>query len=149
MADKRGRAWWDKFYVDMAEFMSTASKDRWTKVGAVLVGVDNYGIGHGFNGFPRGVADTEKRLSDRVLKNRLTLHAERNAILSSNRDLVGACLYTWPLPSCSDCTAMMIQAGIKRHVAPAVPSHLVERWQENIDLALSMYKEAGVEVVIL
>ena len=140
---------WDQRYIDLAQHISSWSKDRWTKVGAVLVGVDNYVIGLGFNGFPRGVADTEERLSDRVLKNKLTLHAERNALLSASCDLIGATLYTWPLPPCSACTAMMIQSDIVRVVSPRVPEHLVERWQEDIDLSLSMYREVGIKVDIL
>ena len=139
---------WDQRYVDLAEYISDWSKDRWLHVGAVLT-LDGLVAGLGFNGLPRGVADTEERLSNRDLKNKLTVHAERNSLLSVHRPVVGSTLYTWPIPSCSACAAMMIQAGIKRHVAPKVPEHLLERWGEDIDLAISIYKEAGVEVVLL
>ena len=139
---------WDQRYVDMAEFVAQWSKDPSTKTGAVVT-IDGLVTAVGFNGLPRGIADTEERLNNRDLKYKLIVHCERNAVLSAHRSVVGSTLYTWPFPSCSTCAAMMIQAGVKRHVAPKVPDHLLERWGEDIDLAMAIYKEAGVEVVIL
>ena len=48
---------WDQFFINMAEHVSTKSKDPSTKVGCVIVGPDNEVRSTGFNGFPRGVEE--------------------------------------------------------------------------------------------
>ena len=139
---------WDKRYIDLAQFISAWSKDPSTQTGAVIT-IDNKVVSVGFNGLPRGIADTEERLHNRELKYKIIVHCERNAVLLAGRSVEGSTLYTWPFPSCSTCASMMIQAGVKRHVAPAVPEHLLERWGEDCQLAVDLYHEAGVEVVLL
>lgn len=139
---------WDQRYVDLAEFVAQWSKDPSTKTGAVLT-IDNKVISVGFNGLPRGIADTPERLNNRDLKYKIIVHCERNAVLLAGRSVEGSTLYTWPFPSCSTCSSMMIQAGIIRHVAPRVPEHLVERWGPDCQLAVDLYREAGVEVALL
>jgi dCMP deaminase len=77
-------------------YARSLSKDPNTKVGAVLVGPGGHGLCHGYNGFPRRVADTQERLANRELKNRLMVHAEMNAILvaaSEGVRLRGSTLY--------------------------------------------------------
>jgi len=102
---KRNQEWWDVFYLGLAEFMSTASKDPSTKVGAVVVDKYNAAIGLGYNGFAPGVADTEERLNNRELKYKLVVHGEINAMNFAQRDLHGCTLYTWPFMPCSVCAA--------------------------------------------
>ena len=41
----------------------------------------------------------------------------------------------------------MIQAGIVRVVAPKLEESKRERWENNLNLARSMYLEAGVEIL--
>lgn len=126
----------------MAKVVASWSKDPSTQCGAVIVNADNEIVSVGFNGFPKGVADTESRLNNRELKYAITLHAERNAILFAKQSLKDCTLYTFPMQCCSECAAMAIQAGIKRHVSL---SYQPERWQKSFELANEMFKEAQVK----
>src|ERR1700722_18183411 len=87
---------WDRHFIDMALLCASMSKDPRTRVGAVIVGPDLEVRSTGFNGFPRGVADTPERLQDKSTKLRLIVHAEVNAILNAARagiPLKGCTLY--------------------------------------------------------
>jgi deoxycytidylate deaminase len=101
-------------------------------------------ISVGYNGLARGVEDTDERLNNRELKYKIIVHCERNAIIFAQRNLEGCTLYTWPFMSCATCAAMVIQAGIKRCVAPASDN---PRWQEDFKLTRELFREAGVELV--
>ena len=87
-------------FLSLATHISDWSKDPSTKVGCVVVGPDREIRSTGFNGFPRGIADTDERLSDRDLKYPLICHAEENAIMHAAR--IGLALkdciayVTWP-----------------------------------------------------
>ena len=140
------------------------SKDPSTQVGAVLVNPrTNAVISTGFNGLPRGLADTSVRLQDRDTKLALVVHAELNAILNAARNgsapTQGAALYIvaqsatpstapappWGGPPCVRCTVHVINAGITQIVSyprKAVPS----RWAADLDQAQAqaLLHEAGV-----
>lgn len=131
---------WDARYLDLAQHVAGWSRDPSTKVGAVVVRPDKTIASMGFNGFPRGVLDDE-RLNDREVKLRMILHAEQNAILSAHERLAECTVYVWPMPPCSHCAAVLIQAGIKRVVAPSPQ----RRWVESCLLGREMLREAGVE----
>jgi dCMP deaminase len=137
----RNQETWDRRYIDMAELVASWSKDPSTKCGAVIVNEDNEIVSIGFNGFPKGVADLQSRLYNRDLKYAITIHAERNAILFAKQSLKNCTLYTFPMQCCSECAAMAIQSGIKRHVSL---SYQPERWQKSFELAKEMFKEANV-----
>lgn len=134
---------WDLRFLDMAQLVASWSKDPSTQTGAVIVDPDRRVVSVGFNGLPRGVADIDERLHNRELKYQMIVHCERNAMLFAGRDLFGCTLYTWPFMSCSVCAAMVIQAGIRRHVAPYSDN---PRWQESFRLTEEMFAEAGVLV---
>ncbi len=144
----RGNDWWNKWFLGLAQYISTASKDPSTKTGAVIVDPDNRIVSVGYNGFPKGVDDCEERYNDRELKYKIIIHCERNALLFANRNCKGCTLFTWPFMSCSVCAAMVIQSGIVKCVAPMIPNHLKERWGEDMDLAARMFKEAKVELLL-
>ena len=76
---------WDGRFLSLATHIANWSKDPSTKVGCVVVGPDREIRSTGFNGFPRGIADTDERLSDRELKSPLICHAEENAIMHAAR----------------------------------------------------------------
>ena len=148
-----GQEWWDRYFLGMAKFVSTASKDPSTQVGAVIVDPHtNLVFGHGYNGFPRGIKDTEERYNDRELKYKLVVHAEVNAILMAGKDARWATLYTFPSfmlpPICTDCCKIAIQAGIKEIVGFIVDEDkLTERqlrWKDSILFARQMCDEAGI-----
>lgn len=137
---------WDKWFLGLAKYASTASKDPSTKTGAVIVDDKRRVISFGYNGFARGVKDLPERYSCRETKYKIVCHCERNAIIFAQRDLEGTTLYTWPFCSCATCAAMVIQAGIKRCVAPPLPDHLKERWEEDVKLSEMQFSEAGVRL---
>jgi dCMP deaminase len=141
--------WWDRWFLGMAEYVASASKDPSTRTGAVIVDGARRVVGIGYNGFPRGVKDLPERYADRSLKYKMVVHCERNAILFARGRTDGCTLYTWPFMSCSVCAGMVINAGIVRCVAPAASSELLSRWGEDLDIARTMFEEAGVELCII
>lgn len=134
---------WDKRYLKLAKLVASWSKDPSTKCGAVIVNEDNEIVSIGFNGFPRKVDDNELRLENRYVKYKFMVHAERNALLFARQSLKGCTIYTWPLQACSECAAMIVQAGIVRHVSIENDN---ERWLESFAFANQMFAEAGVEI---
>ena len=137
---------WDTRFIELAKHISQWSKDPSTQVGAVIVDKRNRVISMGYNGFPRGVEDRNDRLEDREKKYSMVVHGEINAILFATQPLDGTTLYLWPFLSCSQCTAIIINTGIKRVVAPTSDN---PRWTDSIKLSQSLYHEAGVSVILL
>lgn len=137
---------WDTRFIELAKHISTWSKDPSTQVGAVIIDKRNRIISTGYNGFPRGIKDTSTRLNDRETKYSMVVHGEINALLFATQPLDGATLYLWPFLSCSHCTAIIINAGIKRVVAPLNDN---PRWNDSIKLSCELYHEAGVCAVLL
>ena len=151
---------WDLRFLDLAKFISKWSRDPSTQTGAVIVDSDNRIVSVGYNGFPKGVDDSEERYNNRELKYKIIVHCERNALLFANRSCKNCTLYTFPFMSCAVCASMVIQSGIKRCVAPAnfsfIPKNepnatepLKNRWKEEVDLATQLFKEARVELVLI
>lgn len=143
---KRPIGHWDRWFIGLAQYVATASKDPSTQVGAVIVDKRNRVISMGYNGFPRGVKDTPERLNDREVKYSMVVHGEINALLFATQPLDGTTLFLWPFLSCSKCTAIIINAGIKRVVAPL---SFNPRWEKSIELSQTLYHEAGVQVVLI
>ena len=141
--------WTDRFMA-LAEHVSTWSKDRSTKVGAVLVDPKSKAVlSLGYNGFPRGCDDTVEHRHARPLKYAWTEHAERNAIFNAARNGVrteGATMYL-PWFPCVDCARAIIQAGVAELVC-VEPDLKDPRWGEGFAVAIEMLHEAGVEVML-
>ena len=133
--------------MDLAEQVSTWSKDPNTKVGAVIVGSKGQILTQGYNGFPRGIRDTDKRLQDREKKLSLVVHAEMNAIFNATYNgvsLDGATLYVYGLPVCSECAKGIIQVGIKKVVIESAKINSRPQWAESWKMSAEMFREAGV-----
>jgi dCMP deaminase len=130
----------------MALQVSKLSKDPSTQVGAVIFDDKRRLVSAGYNGFARGVNDKSSRLNDRETKYRLTLHAEKNAIVFATGPLDG-CTMVVTHPCCAQCAALVIQAGIKRVMWPKPNPEFKERWANDMALSLLQFGEAGVEVV--
>lgn len=135
---------WDHHFMEMAKLVSLRSKDPSTKVGAIIVDAAKHIVSTGFNGFPRGIKDDD-RLKNRELKYEIIIHGEINAILAAGKSVKGCTVYTYPLPPCSRCASLLIQAGITRVVAPPPQ----ERWIAGCKLGKELFAEAGVEVETL
>ncbi len=136
---------WDNRIYKVAEEVAGWSKDPDEGVGAVLVSPDRRQVSWGFNGLPRNVADTDERLNDKDTKNRLTLHAEMNALLNSVVDVTGWTMYCTKFPCLEKCCAQaIIQRGIARVVCPHIRGD--SRWVEDQTGALSLLREVGIKV---
>ena len=145
---KRDKCKWDNRFLELAEFYSKWSKDPSTQVGCVIVDNNNIVLGLGYNGFPRGVSDSNERIKDRSIKHLIVQHAEVNAVLNSNSKVNGATAYVTH-PPCSSCTGLLIQAGIKRIVTYKASSTLAKRYNASFKASLVMLKESGVEMTNL
>jgi dCMP deaminase len=145
---------WDGRFLALAEHISQWSKDPSTQTGAVIVRPDRTIAALGYNGFPRGMDDDPELYADREVKYERVVHCEMNAVLSAGGPVRGCTLYTYPFLSCPRCAVHMIQAGIKRVVAPDLELcvHLPggldrwNRWKDQLGRTKAMFKEAGVEV---
>lgn len=133
---------WDKRFLDLAEHVSSWSKDPSTKVGAVIVNQDKQVLSLGYNGFPRGVEDKEDRYNDRPTKYLFVAHAERNALDNAFSDTRGATLYTTLCP-CNECSKSIIQKGIKTVVTKKM-MNTDQATRLNFDVTMSMFEESGV-----
>lgn len=129
----------------MAKHVAKISKDPSTQVGAVIFDPQRRIVSAGYNGLARGVNDTEERLSDRRLKYPMILHAEQNAILFASTGLCG-CVMVVTHPCCAKCAAMAIQSGIARVMWPAPSQEFRERWEDELELTMMQFAEAGVNV---
>ncbi|SDF82525.1 dCMP deaminase family protein [Thalassobaculum litoreum] len=135
---------WDLRFMDVAQLIASWSKDSSTKVGAVIADPAHRIVSTGYNGLPRGLADDGARMTDRDVKLRLTLHAEHNAILFAQRDLLGCTIYVTAHP-CAHCAAQIVQTGIARVVFASSGSY-EERWAADIQLAAELFGDTGVGV---
>lgn len=147
---------WDRHFINLAIENAKMSKDPSTKVGAVIVGPDREIRSMGYNGFPRGIADTPERLNDRDTKLQLVVHGEMNAVLNAARIGVstkGCTMYLaatdqsgliWGGAPCLRCTVEIIQAGITEIVAPPL-KNTPSRWHESVKQSQAILEEAGIK----
>jgi len=142
---------WDLRYLKLAEHMSTWSKDS-TGIGSVAIGDQGQVLAQGYNGFPRGVEDSQERYDVKEDKYKFVVHSEMNVIYNASYNGVSlrdSTLYVWGLPVCSECAKGIIQTGIKRVVMSSrdristLP--LSDKWRESFDLTKTLFEEAGVE----
>ena len=134
--------WHDRFFA-MADLVGSWSKDPSTKVGAVIIRPDRTIASVGYNGFPRGVNDTEELYSAREEKLLRVVHAEANAILSAREPLHGYTLFVTPLHPCANCTGLIIQSGIKR-VLYECSSPTSEAWAKHHTTMCEMFNQAEI-----
>jgi len=139
---------WDNRYMELAKAVSTWSKDPSKKIGAIAIGSKGQVLAQGFNGFPRGIDDTDERLNDRETKYKYVVHAEMNLIYNATFNgisLDGSTVYIYGLPLCSECAKGLIQVGVKRIVMSRDSLEDVdEKWQDSFDLTLQLLNESGI-----
>jgi dCMP deaminase len=129
----------------MARHVALLSKDPSTRVGAVILDPKRRLVSAGYNGFARGVPDNIRLLEDRAKKYKLILHAEKNAIMFATAPLDG-CTMVVTHPCCSQCAALLVQAGIKHVMWPKPDETFIERWAEDLELTRMQFDHAGVNV---
>lgn len=135
---------WTDYFLAMAHLVASKSKDPSTKVGCVVITEDKVVAATGYNGLPRGVEDKAERM-ERPAKYLWTSHAEENAVAQAARvgmKLKGGTAYVTHMP-CSRCARTLIQAGIETVVVDRGTTSMP---QEEFDVAMQMFKEAGVDV---
>ena len=132
----------DNFFISFCWFLASQSKDKKTKLGAVIVSPHGDIKSVGWNGFPRKINDARKERQERPEKYYWFVHAEHNAILNAGRNgvqLKGCTLYSSAYP-CHNCAQAIIQSGIVKVVYDV---HL-GGWNESTLRAKDMLIEASV-----
>lgn len=141
---------WDLKFMELADHVAQWSKDRSTKVGAVIVS-DGNPISMGYNGFPRGVDDDIEERHERPLKYDWVLHAEENAIINAARQgnrTMGTDMYVNWFP-CSKCAGQIVNAGIKRLFCDKEPDFDNVTFGAGFRLALQKLNEGGVKIIYM
>lgn len=138
---------WHERFMDIAKSVSYWSKDPSTKVGSVAVNPYNRNIlSTGYNGFPRGIADTAERLNTREEKYKYVIHAEMNLLFNSAANginLSGSSIYVWGLPVCSNCALALVQSGVSEIIIPDY-NYVPEKWLESWKLSQDIFQECGI-----
>jgi dCMP deaminase len=101
----------------------------------------------GYNGFPRGINDSEVLYQDREYKYSRVVHAEMNCIYNATYNgvcLDGSTMYIWGLPMCSDCAKGAIQVGV-RAVYFDTEEEIPDQWLKSMETTIEMFGEVGVE----
>lgn len=130
---------WSQRFLDLAEHIAEWSHDPRTKVGAVIVDEQKRVVSMGYNGFPRGVNDSDERYNDRSTKHLFVCHAERNALDNAPHSVQGCTMYV-PLIPCNECAKSIIQNGISKVVSYKTNREDTFNW----DITRIMFEEAGV-----
>lgn len=143
---------WHSRFLDVAQnHVSTWSKDPSRKIGAVAVDpVSRTILSTGYNGFPKGILDSQERLNDRPTKYKFIVHAEMNLIYNAANNgtkLHGSDIYVYGLPVCSECAKAIISVGIRR-VFIRLNGEIPDHWKESFVFTQEMFHEAGIDVII-
>ena len=145
---------WDGYFMDMATFVSSKSKDRSLRCGTVLIGEGNCVLSTGYNGFPRGVDDYNEEYHKRPEKYIWTSHDAANAIFNAARNgikLLGSRSYANAHP-CHDCARALVQAGITEVIIPTKRADPFSRhgrwvdWEDSFTNARRIFKAGHVRV---
>lgn len=140
---------WAGRLLKMAKEISLWSKDKSTKVGAVITTLSGAPISWGFNGMPMGIDDTKPARHERPFKYKWMAHAERNAMdLASSADL-SECVMFVTFSPCSSCAQSIIQRKIKTVIVDSdyTADRMPDRWKEDMLVAIEMLEEAGVKII--
>jgi dCMP deaminase len=98
-------------FIEIARVIAKKSKDPSTKVGAIIVDLENRIVSTGYNGFI-SKNNEDYMTFERPLKYHLTIHAEMNALLFAKQDLTGKIMYITHSP-CSECLKHILQCKIR------------------------------------
>ena len=135
---------WDERFLRLAVEARSWVKGPDRGVGACVVSPDARQFSLGFSGLPRGMIDTDLRISTQEFKDNHMIHAELNAILNAGQDLSGWTMYATTCP-CAGCAGAIIQSGISRVVSPK--PQIDNRWSWSQLEGAEAMRECGVEIV--
>lgn len=140
---------WKEYFRGIAHMVKLKSKDKYTQIGAVVVGKDNQIVSTGYNSFPRGIDDTLDERQERPEKYYWFEHAERNSLYNAaliGVSTKGCTMYlTCGIP-CSDCSRGIINSGISKIVCERIGGAVGNLWDEHAKRSLQMFNEAGVVI---
>jgi dCMP deaminase len=140
---------WVSYYRQLANTVKLKSKDKYTQIGAVIVGKDGEIVSTGYNSFPRGLDDGLDYRQERPEKYYWFEHAERNAIYNAARIGVstkGTTMYLSCGLPCADCARGIINSGVTRIFCERVDVTKGEMWKESQERSWDMFMETGVKV---
>ena len=140
---------WKDYFRNIVQQVKLKSKDKYTKIGAVIVGKDNEIVSTGYNSFPRGIHDGVDARQERPEKYYWFEHAERNAIYNAARIGVSTkdcTMYLTCGMPCADCARGIINAGIRRIIIEDDDDAISSKWSEHAERSVVMFREAGVVV---
>lgn len=125
------------------------SKDPSTKVGALILEPRSFDVvSTGYNGMPRGVEEVRyPERWDRPRKYLFVEHAERNALYNASRHgkRTRGCWMVASMFPCADCARGILNAGLVGIISVA-PKLDCDRWGAHHEVAIEMFKEAGVRL---
>lgn len=137
---------WIERFVALTDLVASWSKDPKRQIGCMIVNIDRRVIAMGYNGFPKGLDDSEEALADQQSKRFHTIHAELNAILNTTSDLTGSILFVNRFP-CHVCAGIILQAGISNIVVPE-PDLAHEHWGNGWKVSLeTLTDRVGIQYV--
>lgn len=139
---------WTTRYLSLAREVSQWSKDPSRKIGAVAIGSSGQVLSQGYNGFPRGIRDSDERYNNREIKYKFVVHAEMNCIYNATMNgvsLAGSKLYVWGLPICGECAKGVLQVGIKE-VYWTTDQEIPPIWAESLTWTEFLLNEAGIQL---
>jgi dCMP deaminase len=102
----------DSFYLGMAFWAASRSKDPNTQCGAFIISKNNEPLGWGYNGPPKKIHDSDI-CWERPKKYDYIIHAEINAISHARGNLNDSTMYVTAKP-CKNCILHIINAGISK-----------------------------------
>lgn len=140
---------WDTYFMNLLAPISSKSKDKHTKVGAIIVGPNNEIRSTGYNSPPRGMDDSKPERFERPEKYFWIEHAERNAIYNAARcgtQTEGCRLYVDFSP-CIDCARAIVQSGIREVIVQRdYTGTNPQQWEEQFARVKTLFAEAGVKM---
>jgi len=141
---------WTEYFLGIVEQVKLKSKDKYTKIGAIIVGEDNEVLSTGYNSFPRGLADNVDSRQERPEKYFYMIHAEANSIVNAARigvSIKNSKLYlTCGIP-CAECAKLIINSGIREIYCKNTNNDVKgEQWDESKRKSLEMLIECDVKV---
>ena len=128
-----------EYYMGLAFWIASKSKDPNTQCGAIIVDSSNRPRGWGYNGPPEQISDSSINWS-RPFKHRFIIHAEANAIRHASGDLKGSTIYVTG-PPCSKCMLDISTAYISKIIYypfKSDPDSMLsdgEDWEEASEIA--------------
>jgi dCMP deaminase len=137
---------WDKYFMDMAIFISKRSPDSQTQHGSIIVDINKHIIGTGYNAPAKGL-DITKLPNVRPQKYPFFIHSEINAIINmtlSPSNFNWLKIYVTGVP-CIPCLSALINSNIKEIVYnPSRGWSFTDEFKEDFDFLI---EQSGIKLI--